>query len=121
MRTWWNVCSTIPSYVPTSHRRSGGGGIPSYISPNNFALALRGLAQKEPNLVSGALRRTEGPGQRGGKSRSRRSGEEWLIAAAGWLITILAVSLGAPFWFDALNTLQPEDGGEKARGETGLA
>jgi hypothetical protein len=31
------------------------------------------------------------------------SGEEWLIAAFGWLITILAVSLGAPFWFDTLN------------------
>lgn len=33
------------------------------------------------------------------------SGEEWLNAAAGWLLTILAVSLGAPFWFDTLNKL----------------
>jgi hypothetical protein len=27
------------------------------------------------------------------------------LALAGWLITALAVSLGAPFWFDALNKL----------------
>jgi hypothetical protein len=33
------------------------------------------------------------------------SGEEWLIAIAGWLISIAAISLGAPFWFDALNKL----------------
>jgi hypothetical protein len=33
------------------------------------------------------------------------SGEEWLIAVAGWLLTILAVSLGAPFWFDTLGKL----------------
>jgi hypothetical protein len=197
---------------------------PSYISPNNFALALRGLAHKEPNLVSGASNRlTEqlqaltggagtvpevpqlekwfdesmdrvsgwykrraqwmalgiaaaivlalnvstlriaeqlsaepkvlanvvakaeaaaekegsGGGQAGGSGDANSmekagkeaedavgnlaalslpifwteeknrpsSGEEWLIAAGGWLITILAVSLGAPFWFDALNKL----------------
>jgi hypothetical protein len=33
------------------------------------------------------------------------SPEEWALAAFGWLITILAVSLGAPFWFDALGKL----------------
>lgn len=31
--------------------------------------------------------------------------EEWLLALAGWAITIAAVSLGAPFWFDALGKL----------------
>jgi len=31
--------------------------------------------------------------------------DEWLIAIGGWLITIAALSLGAPFWFDALNKL----------------
>lgn len=29
----------------------------------------------------------------------------WLYLLGGWLITILAVSLGAPFWFDALSRL----------------
>jgi len=28
---------------------------------------------------------------------------DWLLKLVGWLITILAVSLGAPFWFDILN------------------
>jgi hypothetical protein len=31
--------------------------------------------------------------------------DEWLITMAGWLISIAAISLGAPFWFDALNKL----------------
>ena len=29
----------------------------------------------------------------------------WLLILAGWLITAVAVTLGAPFWFDALNKL----------------
>jgi hypothetical protein len=29
---------------------------------------------------------------------------DWLVAIIGWLITGLAVSLGAPFWFDMLKT-----------------
>lgn len=33
------------------------------------------------------------------------SREEWAVTLAGWLIAILAVSLGAPFWFDTLNKL----------------
>jgi len=28
---------------------------------------------------------------------------DWFERAAGWILTILAVSLGAPFWFDTLN------------------
>jgi hypothetical protein len=30
---------------------------------------------------------------------------EWLVKILGWLVTGLAVSLGAPFWFDLLNRL----------------
>lgn len=29
----------------------------------------------------------------------------WFLIFAGWLITALAISLGAPFWFDTLNKL----------------
>lgn len=29
--------------------------------------------------------------------------EQWLLKICGWLITALAISLGAPFWFDILN------------------
>jgi hypothetical protein len=31
------------------------------------------------------------------------SGGGWFLKAIGWLITAMAVSLGAPFWFDLLN------------------
>lgn len=34
-----------------------------------------------------------------------QGGEEILTTVFGWLITILAISLGAPFWFDALGKL----------------
>jgi hypothetical protein len=30
---------------------------------------------------------------------------DWLVKVLGWLVTGLAVSLGAPFWFDLLNRL----------------
>src|SRR6185436_13947433 len=33
------------------------------------------------------------------------SGGVWLLKIIGWLITSLAVSFGAPFWFDLLNKL----------------
>lgn len=33
----------------------------------------------------------------------RSSPLEWASRVAGWLLTIVAVSLGAPFWFDILN------------------
>jgi hypothetical protein len=42
----------------------------------------------------------------------------WLLVLVGWLMTALAVSLGAPFWFDSLNklitvrsTVKPQDKG----------
>jgi hypothetical protein len=31
------------------------------------------------------------------------SPQAWVMRVLGWLITALAVSLGAPFWFDLLN------------------
>ena len=37
---------------------------------------------------------------------AKRGAFEWaLISIVGWIITALAVSLGAPFWFDALNRI----------------
>ncbi len=29
----------------------------------------------------------------------------WLMRILGWLVTALALSLGAPFWFDMLNKI----------------
>ena len=36
---------------------------------------------------------------------SQQDGGYWVLKAIGWLITGLAVALGAPFWFDLLNKL----------------
>jgi hypothetical protein len=32
-----------------------------------------------------------------------QSWEGWLMKLLGWILTTIAVSLGAPFWFDMLN------------------
>jgi hypothetical protein len=32
-----------------------------------------------------------------------KSREGWLLKILGWLLTAMAISLGAPFWFDLLN------------------
>ena len=45
---------------------------------------------------------------------------DWVLAFAGWLITALAVSLGAGFWFDVLGkALQLRGTGAKVSTTTG--
>jgi hypothetical protein len=40
-----------------------------------------------------------------GEGKPRWRGSGWITTLSGWLITILAISLGAPFWFDTLGRL----------------
>jgi hypothetical protein len=55
-----------------------------------------------------------------------KDGKLWLQRIIGWLMTILAVSLGAPFWFDVLNKFMsirssgksPEEKGKEPRSTT---
>jgi hypothetical protein len=42
----------------------------------------------------------------------------WLLKGIGLLITVLAVSLGAPFWFDTLSTFVNVRGAGTPPGET---
>jgi hypothetical protein len=49
------------------------------------------------------------------------SGSGWLLRVVGWLLTAIAISLGAPFWFDLLNkfmsarsAMKPEEAPKKA-------
>ncbi|MFP3867556.1 MAG: hypothetical protein ACLFUU_05245 [Desulfobacteraceae bacterium] len=42
-------------------------------------------------------------GWRCGDERSIPKGAGWAIKILGWLLTAMAISLGAPFWFDLLN------------------
>jgi hypothetical protein len=53
---------------------------------------------------------------------------EWILKVLGLLLTGLAVSLGAPFWFDVLNkivvvrsTVSPGEKARKERRKRGLA
>jgi hypothetical protein len=39
------------------------------------------------------------------KNDVRVSFKDWLLRLLGWLVTALAISLGAPFWFDALKKI----------------
>ena len=40
-----------------------------------------------------------------GEAKPDWSGTGWLTVLGGWLLTVLAISLGAPFWFDTLGRL----------------
>jgi hypothetical protein len=39
----------------------------------------------------------------GPEESERNNPTDWLLRILGWLISIAAISLGAPFWFDTLN------------------
>jgi hypothetical protein len=55
-----------------------------------------------------------------GENSPFKSGAEFWLSIAGWLITIVAISLGAPFWFDALGKLAHlRTSGKKPEPETG--
>jgi hypothetical protein len=43
-------------------------------------------------------------GREPNRAESFKSGA-WITKFAGWVLTALAVTLGAPFWFDLLNRL----------------
>ena len=40
-----------------------------------------------------------------GDAKPKWGGSGWITTLAGWLLTITAISLGAPFWFDTLGRL----------------
>lgn len=40
-----------------------------------------------------------------GDAEPKWSGTGWLTTLLGWALTIVAISFGAPFWFDALGRL----------------
>jgi len=51
---------------------------------------------------------------------------DWIVRICGWIITVFAVTLGAPFWFDVLNKfinirssgIKPKPPGEKKQEES---
>lgn len=50
---------------------------------------------------------------------NKPSNSSWETVAAGWLVTVIAISLGAPFWFDTLGKLSNlRSTGEKPEDKT---
>lgn len=48
-----------------------------------------------------------------GKPQDSFTKEDWWLVLIGWIVTALAISLGAPFWFDLLNKLMALRGSGK--------
>ena len=78
---------------------------------------VKGLIDEEIQPVTGVL----GLGWEGGFLQSVRTfirgpvvWDVWGIQLLGWLLTTLALSLGAPFWFDVLNRTMNLRGAAKA-------
>jgi hypothetical protein len=61
------------------------------------------VTRNEGNTLSDQERALLGQllGWRG--SLKDNTGQDWFERVFGWLLTVLALSLGAPFWFDLLN------------------
>jgi hypothetical protein len=87
------------------------------VEKGDFKKAIEEETKKQPNAVE----QIEGAGKQGGEAVENVNGlklplwwssgnapqgvSQWAISLLGWLITAIAISLGAPFWFDALGKL----------------
>jgi len=87
------------------------------------------LTDSATNLIKGSIRDTNKLLGLGWESNPKLEFScvsilSWLIIVLGWLITALAISLGAPFWFDLLNKFMQlrssntEEPGNKNKGVT---
>ncbi|HEX6558296.1 MAG TPA: hypothetical protein VF021_02520 [Longimicrobiales bacterium] len=70
-------------------------------APNPSVAADSGMVKYSQNVKE--LHELAAAGLPLGWKGQRPSGWGWPIAFLGWLITAVAVTLGAPFWFDLLN------------------
>ena len=74
---------------------------PSSSPPNGVSNALQDVEAADQKLVGLTL-----PiGWPDAATLARRTLREWSITVLGWVVTALAVSLGARFWFDNLQKL----------------
>lgn len=63
-----------------------------------------GALEEEADEATRALRQLEAVGLKFGWDRAPQ-GMEWILKILGLMVTTLAVSLGAPFWFDVLQRI----------------
>src|SRR6516165_8046853 len=94
-------------------QRSGRGPVTPAISGRRRARVSEGTAGRHQGRSGGAVgSASQGTANAGISNRLDRSdprtwpsndGWRWVTKIVGLLLTVLAISLGAPFWFDLLN------------------
>lgn len=70
---------------------------------NNAADEGKGLSANEQELLGQVLGWHENPFWDKNGNRLPWDWSDWIERLIGWVLTVLALSLGAPFWFDMLN------------------
>src|SRR5436305_310819 len=105
---------------PLVQSLSTGTSLPSYIPPRNFALAVLNGIRRGSAATNAEVKSARLPV---GWDDTPSNGSCWQHII-GWLRTAIAVSFGAPFWFDVLNkfmvvrsTVRPKEksGPEKSK------
>jgi hypothetical protein len=104
-----DVLANVDAYV---------GSLRSVRLPVGWSTAPVGLSsQEQENLQAATTQltgcRTAGPRPTTMAGWANEWGKHWL----GWLITVLAISLGSPFWFDLLNKFMAIRGGGRSPDE----
>lgn len=83
----------------------------AYAEKNDLIVQSGGTVQQQwdqvNTLIQNELKEASAPLGLGWhpEDLQRMSAEDWVIKVLGWVVTALAVSLGAPFWFDLLKKL----------------
>ncbi len=70
--------------------------------------SIDSLVNYAANLYKTDIRQSNkmlGLGWSGNAAANHMDQRQWLLNVLGWLVTALAISLGAPFWFDLLSKL----------------
>ena len=87
--------------APDAKAAAAGGGAAK--DARNVRILKQSKAEAAPDAKAAAADRDATKGARDAELCRIMPAGEWFMAGAGWLITALAVMLGAPFWFDVLN------------------
>jgi hypothetical protein len=80
------------SYAPSSEASTSAGSLSPLPNAGNGSSAVTSQAENTLGLVLGWR-----------DAGNLRDPLTWFERIIGWLLTIFAISLGAPFWFDVLN------------------
>ena len=103
VRTLWKNPTQRALLVQQAQKRTGEGSEPTVSAKYDNKdkplqpTAIRKVSKGELDALGGVLG--------WGPAAAALDGPGWLERVLGWFLTMVAVSLGAPFWFDILNKL----------------